>query len=87
MKYAELHRNMQKYRIKSLYGNTMNLAAMTSKQNMVLTSPMLKAIDSIRPAIDSVSRIQEVQKNMAKIVDTPLSKSFAMGEKGCPSTK
>ena len=31
MRYAELHGNMQRYRIKSLYGNKVNLALMSDR--------------------------------------------------------
>ena len=50
MRYAELHGNMQMYRIKSLYGNKMNLALMEDhyeKLSRIANSPAVRLAEQL----------------------------------------
>lgn len=81
MKYAELHRNMQKPGIKSPGGNKLSIE--TIGQLAESTRPMLKLADQLKPATGLAGHLSESFKG----VDAIFKDKAMLGRFACPTTE
>jgi hypothetical protein len=73
-KYAELHGNMQKYRIKSLYDNNLNAFDEIGKTSAVSMAAMMAGINSV-----TVPKVSDIMNDlgMNRVTESPISTLIA----------
>ena len=97
MRYAELHGNMQMYRIKSLYGNTRNLAMntdLTEKALRLANSPAVRMANRFAnsPAVGlsaalrspALQRMISMDERMREAIDRTQDKPLSISGKRLP---
>lgn len=81
-KYAELHSNVQMYRIKSRYGNKMSLALATSmKESLNFTNPMAKFAESSKEIFVGLDDQYKQISGVVKGVGDMFNKEQVFGRK------
>jgi len=70
MRYAELHGNMQMYRIKSLYGNKLNLALMEDhyeKLSRIAKSPAVRFAERMNGS--TLQQLNQMETKLEEMVN------------------